>query len=230
VIERIALGRIGWRKAWDLQQDRREGVRNGQVPEALFLLEHPPTLTAGRRALSRNLLRSAEQLKADGVDVVQATRGGDWTYHGPGQVVVYAVIDLSRRRLRVPDFVGMLEGAMLEAAKATVGSADLLRRCEAPGLWARHEGRIAKLGAVGIHVAHGISVHGLALNVDPDPWGFGWIVACGLEGAETTSLRALAGREVDDVEEVGARVVAALERRIERAGGCEVLPAASPRG
>lgn len=212
------LGRRGYARTWTLQKEVREQLKAGldAEPDVLLTVEHPPVLTAGRRAAPENLLLSPEQANGLGVHVQHIERGGDWTYHGPGQLVAYPIVALRRRGLSVKGYVAALEDAMASVAKRALvaagcsGAVALGRRCGAPGLWAtRPDGTDAKLGAVGVHVSRGVTLHGLALNLNPDPWGFSWIVPCGLAGEETSSLarlaRELGGNEsaIPTVEEAG---------------------------
>jgi len=193
------LGRAEYAETWALQRALREEIKSAPQdhPDIVLTVEHPPVLTAGRRARDSNLLHSIDELAVLGVAVHRIDRGGDWTYHGPGQVVVYPIVSLRRRRLSVKGHVAALEDAMIETAVRALAAAgvrdvEVVRRCGAPGAWVRRpDGSEGKVGAVGVHVSRGVTLHGLALNLDPDPWGFGWIVPCGLVGEETTSLAAL---------------------------------------
>lgn len=217
------LGRLDHGAAHSLQAEAREALlADPDGPDVLFTVEHPPVLTAGKRARDEHLLAEPAALDAAGVQVRYIERGGDWTWHGPGQLVAYPIVHLRRRRLAVKDFVAVLEGAMAAfagrvLADAGVAHAGLGTVCGAPGAWiTRPDGTRAKLGAVGLHVRHGVTLHGLALNLDPEPWGFDWIVPCGLADASTTSLAreiARSGGRVDalpSVEEAGERLAAAL--------------------
>ena len=212
------LGRRSYASTWDLQLQVREKLKGGldAEPDVLLTVEHPPVLTAGRRAGPKNLLLSPEEARALGVDIQHIERGGDWTYHGPGQLVAYPIVALRRRGLSVKGYVAALEDAMQSVASRILtaagcdGIVTLRRRCGAPGLWAmRADETEMKLGAVGVHVSRGVTIHGLALNLNTEPWGFSWIVPCGLVGAETSSLgrlvREFGGDEaaIPTVEEAG---------------------------
>ncbi len=197
-IEHRHLGRLDYDSAWALQRQARERLlAEPDTPDVLLTVEHPPVLTAGRRALAAHLLRPRDELEALGIQVRDIERGGDWTWHGPGQLVGYPIITLRRRRLAVKHFVGALEDAMIAVAAralatAGVGDATLVRRRGYPGAWLEQPaGPPRKLGATGVHIRHGVSLHGLALNIDPRPWGFDYIVPCGLQGVQTTSLAQL---------------------------------------
>ena len=210
------LGRADYLSTWELQKRLRGELladRDG-TDDVLLTVEHPPVLTAGKRAKDANLRVGREALAARGVEAVSIERGGDWTYHGPGQLVAYPIIDLRRLRLGARDFVGALQDVMLALTEHVLeqagvgGHVRLDVRCDAPGAWFfREDGHSAKLGAVGVHISHGATMHGLALNLDPYPWGFDWIVPCGLDGEETSSLARLVaelGGDVDAVPSVDA--------------------------
>lgn len=193
-LEHRHLGLLDYDAAWELQRATRERLlADPGAPDVLFTVEHPPVLTAGRRALDANLLASAAELDEAGVAVRAIERGGDWTWHGPGQLVGYPIVALRRRRLKVKHFVGALEDAMLAVATRAFDAAGvaspLIRRKGHPGAWLDEPGGPRrKIGATGVHIRHGVSLHGLALNLDPRPWGFDWIVPCGLTDTQTTSL------------------------------------------
>ncbi|MCO4768939.1 MAG: lipoyl(octanoyl) transferase LipB [Deltaproteobacteria bacterium] len=190
------LGRADYQSTWDLQRALRARLLAEGGPDTLLTVEHPPVLTAGRRAAEEHLTTSRADLAARGVLLQAIERGGDWTYHGPGQLVAYPIVALRRRRLGARAFVGALQDTMRALGERAIaatgvslpeGSLDV--RCDAPGTWfVRPDGSTAKLGAVGVHISHGVTMHGFALNLDPEPWGFAWIVPCGLADEETTSL------------------------------------------
>ena len=217
------LGRLDHAAAHTLQTAAREALlADPEGPDVLFTVEHPPVLTAGKRARDEHLLATPAVLREADVQVRHIERGGDWTWHGPGQLVAYPIVHLRRRRLAVKDFVAVLEAAMAGLAgevlaDAGVAHAGLGTVCGAPGTWiTRPDGTRAKLGAVGLHVRHGVTLHGLALNLDPEPWGFDWIVPCGLTDASTTSLAREVARgggrpdAVPTVQEAGERLARAL--------------------
>lgn len=174
-------------------QDRLEG----RVEDCLYLLEHEPVVTLGRRAKQENVLLPVEAMQARGIDVVESGRGGDVTYHGPGQIVGYPVIDLRPERKDVRRFVGDLEETMIRTCSrfgVTAGRVEGLT-----GTWV--EGQ-RKIGAIGVRISKWISSHGFALNVVPqavDP--FRLIVPCGITDKAVTSLAMETGRNlgVEDV-------------------------------
>jgi lipoate-protein ligase B len=196
-------GLIDYHDAWRWQQETAAAVREG-APEALAVLQHPPVYTLGRRARAENLLVDAETLARRSAAVVQSDRGGDVTFHGPGQLVAYAILDLRARGLAPTDHVRGLEEVMLRTSDA-FGLA--VTRCTGrPGIWC--EG--SKLGFAGVRVQGGVSSHGIALNVDSDISWFDAIVPCGLAGVRVTSMARLLGRAIE-VSSVESALIAAFE-------------------
>jgi lipoate-protein ligase B len=150
--------------------------------DLIIMLEHPPVFTLGRRGGLDNLLISETQLKQKGIPIVPIERGGNITYHGPGQLVVYLIIDLNASRLGVTDLVSNLESAMVRVASDWDITAQGNK--EHRGAWVGNR----KLGSIGITVRRGISFHGLALNVTTDLAPFEWINPCGIQGCAMTSI------------------------------------------
>ena len=181
----LTLGTVDYRDAWDLQQRLVVARREGRVGDTVVLVEHPPVYTLGRRATTEHVLLDEQARGAAGIDLVAVDRGGDVTYHGPGQLVVYPVLRLAGQR-HVVDFVRMLEQVAI-AALARLGVTGE-RRDGLTGVWVGRE----KIVAIGVRVgAEGVTSHGLALNVDPELSHFGGIVPCGLATEGVTSLAAL---------------------------------------
>lgn len=188
----MELGTVEYRAAWALQQHIAAERQRDAIDDTVLLLEHPPVYTLGRRATMEHVLLDAEQRATAGIDVVEVDRGGDVTYHGPGQLVVYPVVRLAGQR-HVVDFVRALE----EVAIVALASLEVVgeRRDGLTGVWVGRE----KIVAIGVRVgAGGVTSHGLALNVAPDLLHFGGIVPCGLATEGVTSLAAL-GRPADMV-------------------------------
>ena len=181
----MELGTVEYRAAWALQQRIAAERQRDAIDDTVMLLEHPPVYTLGRRATMEHVLLDAEQRATAGIDVVEVDRGGDVTYHGPGQLVVYPVVRLAGQR-HVVDFVRALE----EVAIVALASLEVVgeRRDGLTGVWVGRE----KIVAIGVRVgAGGVTSHGLALNVAPDLLHFGGIVPCGLATEGVTSLAAL---------------------------------------
>lgn len=197
------LGRAQYRRVLADQLAARERVWAGGEGVVL-LCEHPATITLGRSADRSNILASEAELAAAGVVVEKIERGGDVTYHGPGQLMIYPVVKL---RSGVVDFLSRVAGAIAEACEV-VGAHGAAWQCDPAGVW--KDG--AKLAACGIHIARGVSVHGFALDVATPPEAWARIRPCGLASPQT-SVAALRGSSIAIdtlVAEVGPRVVTAL--------------------
>lgn len=212
------LGRIAYRDAWRLQQDLAAQRADGAIPDQLLLLEHDPVLTLGRYADEAHVLATPAELLARGIEVIRVERGGEVTYHGPGQLVAYPIIALSRHGLLVRPLVRALEDAMIATCAAAGVDAD--RREGHPGCWIDPDGPDSrKIGAVGIRVQRGVSFHGIALNVTTDLRDFALIDPCGLPGVTSTSIARELGRAAEppstaSVEDAAATFATALGRAL----------------
>lgn len=175
--------------AW--QRTRATAVRAGTAGEALALLEHAPVYTLGMRARREHVLVPSEVLTARGAAVVETDRGGDVTFHGPGQLVAYPILDLRTRGLGPATYVRMLEACLI----ATLARCDVHaeRVTGRPGVWVDADGASAKIAAVGVRVREGVSTHGVALNVATDLAWFEAIVPCGIADAGVTSIQRVLG-------------------------------------
>ncbi len=192
------LGRIDYAAALALQKETELAVKNAQQSDTLLLLEHPHTLTVGRRGDSAGILMSQESLKARGVTVFETNRGGKITYHGLGQIVGYPIINLSPDREDVHRYVRDLEEVLLR----TVSDFGI-PAFRIDGLTGVHTSR-GKIAAIGVHIARWITTHGFALNVNTDLSFFNLIIAC--DGEQVTSMEDLLGHEVD-MREVEDRII-----------------------
>lgn len=202
------LGRIAFAPAVRLQEDLREGICAGSVPETLLLCEHEPVITLGRSADARHVLATPALLTARGVVLEQASRGGDVTYHGPGQLVGYPIFRLRRG---VVAHVESMAEAIITVLRA-FGITGVFRR-EQPGVWVGD----AKICAFGVHVRRRVAIHGFALNIAPNLADFGLIVPCGLRGQPVTSVAELLGRHYDVepwVTPIAEAISAAFERSL----------------
>lgn len=198
----IALSRSGtidYEKAWQIQRTVHTEVSEGRRPNTLMLLQHPSVFTAGRRTLDF-------ERPTDGTPVIDVDRGGKITWHGPGQIVGYPIIRLAKPH-DVVGFVREIESALIDVCLEFGIPAQ--RYCERSGVWLRDEKGDRKIAAIGIRFAKGVTMHGFALNVNPDLSWFDRIVPCGLPDADVTSISKELGREVT-VEEV----VPVVERQI----------------
>ena len=206
------LGRCGYARALAHQDDCWRARRAGG-PDRALTVEHPPTITFGRRATQEDRRVDPARLAALGIACIATDRGGHATYHGPGQLVVYPILDLRARGLGVRAFVFALEAVMIEIA-ATLG-VPAWRDARGHGVWSR----TGKLGAVGIRVRQGVTTHGLALNVDGDLAPFRLIAPCGVADLAVTSL-AREGAAVGGVAALVPAAVTACERWL----GADAVP------
>lgn len=195
-LEGVDLKTIGYRDAWELQRARAELRKAGEVEDRLYLLEHPHTYTLGKTADKNNLVGSPEWLERRGVEVFEIDRGGDITYHGPGQIVGYPIIRLSEWKEDAHEYLRALEETIIRAL-ADYGI-EAGRSEGLTGVWV--EGR--KVAAIGVKISRWVTMHGFALNVNTDLELFRGIVPCGLVGKPVTSMQAELGREIplDDVK------------------------------
>ena len=192
----VELPTVKYRQVWDLQQQLVAARREKAIDtDIILMLEHFPVFTLGRRGGLDNLRISKDFIESRGIEIIHVERGGDITYHGPGQVVMYPIIDLRSARLRVVDYVTALEEVMIQTALEWGIEAG--RNPANRGVWVGNN----KLGSVGIAVRRGVSYHGLALNVNTSLEPFTWVNPCGLQGVKVTSMKAVKGVEInmDDV-------------------------------
>ena len=179
------LGRIDYRAAWDLQRRLAAERADDRIPDQLLLLEHPAVLTLGRHADEAHVLASPKELRERCIEVIRVERGGEVTYHGPGQFVAYPILQLSRRGLLLKPLVRALEAAMADT-------------CAQLGAWCDPHGpEPRKIGALGIRVERGVTYHGIALNVNVELPDFDLIHPCGEPGARTTSIANELGRTAE---------------------------------
>jgi lipoate-protein ligase B len=184
------LGTMPYHEAWELQRRLAARIADGEAPETLLLLEHPHTYTIGRRGGREHLLASPFELEARGAALIESDRGGDITYHGPGQLVGYPLLDLRRRGGDVHRYLRDLEETLIR----TLAEYGLRGRREPAltGVWLGEE----KVAAIGVKVSRGVTMHGFALNVNTDLSYFDLIVPCGIRNRGVTSLGKLLGEEV----------------------------------
>lgn len=202
----MQLGAVPYGEAWELQRSLAGAVSQGAIPDTVLFLEHPPVVTLGRRADEAAELHLPEGAE---VDVVQTDRGGKSTYHAPGQLVCYPILDLQRHGSDIKEYVRMLERALIRTMEPFGVQAEVIEGLT--GVWLNRPPR--KIASIGVHVSRWITTHGYALNVDLDPAPFTeWITACGLEEAMFTNLAREAGRDVTvaDVRPHAAAAFAAV--------------------
>ena len=200
----MQLGHVPYLEAWELQRSLAGAVSQGEIPDTVVLLEHPPVITLGRRAEPGELHipEGAE------VEIVETDRGGKSTYHGPGQLVCYPIFDLTRHGQDVKRYCRDLEEALIRTMRPLGVEATRIEGLT--GIWLEAPPR--KIASIGIHISKWVTTHGYALNVDLDPAPFtDWITACGIEDAAFTTIARELGRPVA-VDEVRPNAVAALEK------------------
>ncbi len=229
----LELGRVEYGRALALQEQLVELRREGAIGDVLLLLEHPPVLTLGRNAGHENIIASDTELHARGVTLYIVKRGGDVTYHGPGQLVGYPIIDLrahtleSGARMGVVDFVRRLEETLIRVSGEFGVRAE--RVAGRTGVWTMPGGTVQekKLAAIGVHVSRGITSHGFALNVTTDLRDFGLIVPCGIADRQVTSLAEEASDRAGEPVSL-ARASQAASRMLGRVLGLQVLAVENP--
>jgi lipoyl(octanoyl) transferase len=196
------LGLVPYREAWDLQRALAAAISQGAMPETVILLEHPPVVTLGRRTAEEEV----HVPETADVEIVETNRGGKSTYHGPGQLVAYPILDLRRHGKDVKRYVRDLEQALIDTLAAF--ELEAARIDGLTGVWLHSPPR--KIASIGVHISRWITTHGYALNVDLDPAPFtDWITACGLEDAAFTTMARELGRplSVDDVRPAAAEAL-----------------------
>lgn len=224
----VDLGLMAYQPAFDLQRRIVAARKCGAVPDVLLLCEHPHVITLGRNGRQEHLLASAHLLRQMGVEFHSSDRGGDITYHGPGQIVGYPILDLAAIRRDVAWYVRQLEEAMIRATAEFGIVAG--RKAGMTGVWVDNSGEAVsaiandatvrgasaeKLAAIGVHLSRWVTSHGFAYNVSTDLRYFDLIVPCGIADKRATSLERLLGRAVGR-EEVAPRIVAHLRSVFER--------------
>jgi lipoate-protein ligase B len=186
----LDLGLIDYKTAWDLQRDLWSRRVKGELPDLLLFLEHPHVITLGRRGNRSYLIASQEVLDAMAIPIYHVERGGDVTYHGPGQLVVYPILDLRGYGYRLIRYVDQLEEVILRTLKdfGMEGKKDSLNR----GVWVNGE----KIASLGVTIKRWVSFHGLAVNYETDLSYFDLIHPCGLVGKKMTSMEKILGEKV----------------------------------
>lgn len=200
------MGLMDYMAGLRLQQSMAVERRTGDIGDSLLVLQHFPVYTIGRRKPEGHFLSGEDTIKALNVDVVYVARGGEVTFHGPGQIVLYPILNLRGLKLGVRDYVEGLEDVMIKTAES-YGVSARGRVSGRTGVWVEDR----KLGAVGVQISGGVSTHGLALNVNPSLEYFDHIVPCGMRDLEVTSLeKELVGKAFVGIDEVAERIVKAF--------------------
>ena len=216
------LGRVFYEAGLRLQEALATGVREGRLADQILLLEHPPVFTLGRNATRQDIHVGDAFLDEQGVGVFETDRGGQVTYHGPGQLVVYPICNLGDGRRDLTRFVRGLEECMIRTAADFGVTAQRLQGF--PGVWVDTPRGWEKLGALGIHLKHWVSTHGIAFNVRPNLQHFGWITPCGITDKGVCSLASLVGEAAPTWEEAAER----MERHFAEVFGFDPLPVPPP--
>ena len=200
-------GILDYQVAWQLQRDTLEGIVAGTTPNTLILLQHPSVYTAGR-------MTKLDERPVDGTPVIDVDRGGKNTWHGLGQIVGYPIVKLKNRN-DVVGFVREVETALIDVCLQFGIAAE--RYCERSGVWIRDNKGDRKIAAIGMRVAKGVTMHGFALNVNPDLSAYSKIVPCGISDADVTSMQQELGRDIQ-IDEVlplvESKILAALTKVI----------------
>src|ERR1700734_4414002 len=226
-INLLNLGRVPYSQALAIQQEVIAARKQNLIGDTLLMLEHPPVLTLGRNAHRSNVLASDEKLAQRGVELHEINRGGDVTYHGPGQLIGYPILDLrgdlpgkKGPYLGPVDYVRLVEEALIR----TCGDFGVMtqRICKLTGVWTIAGGSIPekKIAAIGVHVSQGVTSHGFALNVTTDLRDFEWIVPCGIVDCQVTSLALEADSDHQPTMEAA---VNAVPRRFGHVFRCQML-------
>ena len=207
------LLRLDYEEAERLQDTLLRRRQDNAIGDTVLMVEHPHTYTLGTRAKEEDVLLSRAELAERGIAVFRSDRGGEVTYHGPGQLVVYPILRLADNGLTVLSYVRLLE-AVIKLTAADHGI-DAICMAGRPGVFTKHNGELKKLAAIGVRVGRGVAKHGFALNVSTDLSYFRHIVPCGLPGLPGESLAARSGHRVE-LDEVRRRAAAHLAERLGR--------------
>lgn len=198
----LDLGKMDYKEALDVQFEILEKVQNGECNDTLILVEHTPVITLGKNAIEGNVLFDKESLKEKGIDLYNINRGGDVTYHGPGQLVGYPIFNLKQNHGRsIKRFVDTLEEIFIQFAKDEFDITVSRHDCNA-GVWYGEE----KLVALGLAVKRGVTMHGFALNLNTILEHFQLIVPCGLATMGVTSVKKIKGQKVD-LEDIKSKLI-----------------------
>src|SRR5262249_39165238 len=214
----INLGLIGYAEAYALQKRIVAARKAGAIKDILLLCENPHVITQGRNGKREHLLASEHVLQQKGVEYFETSRGGDVTYHGPGQIVGYPLLNLGAIKRDVVWYVRMLEEVVIRAT-ADFG-ADAFRVPGKTGIWVNATPREEKLGAIGVHISRWVTSHGFAYNVSTDLRYFDLIVPCGIADRKATSLEKVLNRGIAQQD-----VQASMSRHFGAVFGCQMVPA-----
>lgn len=193
----LFLGKCKYKRALEIQYQLLEKRQNKEIGDTLILVEHPPVITMGRRAESTNIVGPSPLLKEEGIEIFEANRGGDVTYHGPGQLVGYPIVDIRSFPIGIRDFVGKLEEIFIKLLKNEF-NIEAGREEEHTGVWIEGE----KIVAIGLAVKRGVTMHGFAFNINTKLEHFRFIIPCGITDKGVTSIEKLKGTTINFDEAV----------------------------
>ena len=189
----VKLGKLGYKETLDIQVKLHELRKEDKLDDTLLLVEHPPVLTVGRRSKDSNIVISIEKLKSMGVSIYDVNRGGDVTYHGPGQIVGYPIINLNNYGKNIRQFVGNVEEVFIRILEKEYGIIAHTGNKEYTGVWVENE----KITAIGFAIKRWVTMHGFAFNVNTNLEHFNWIVPCGITDKGVTSIQKITGQSQD---------------------------------
>ena len=194
-IEFLNIGLKPYREVLKLQEELHAKRLKAKICDTVIFCEHPPVFTTGRQDASSDWISDFQAIASDGIEIVNTNRGGRITYHGPGQLIVYFIFNIAERKIGIKEFVNKVEDVCMKTL-AEFGIA-AMRDKEHPGLWVNNK----KIVALGFHVSQGITMHGVALNIDPNMKHYRHIIPCGIRGCSVTSMREMLGTapKTDDV-------------------------------
>lgn len=196
------LGRMDYKEALDIQEMLLSLRQQGKIEDMLLLVEHLPVLTIGRSGKESNIIMPGELLEANGVSIYEVSRGGDVTYHGPGQIVGYPILDINKHGKDIKQYVWKLEEVIIRLLKEEYGITAHREEKKYTGVWVGDE----KITAIGIAVKHWVTMHGFAFNINTNLDHFRWIIPCGITDKGVTSLQKLTG-QAQDFEALNGQVI-----------------------
>jgi lipoate-protein ligase B len=205
MIQTIWLGRQPYQKTLNLQEEQRKKLIANPGNEKIFVLEHDHVITKGKRAV----ILEDEKIGKKGIPIVETNRGGLATYHGPGQLIVYPIINIRRRKIRIREWVYLLEEAAITILREL--NIETARRCEFPGVWVGN----SKICSIGLQIRHGISTHGMALNVDPDLNYFSLFEPCGIPNGRLCSISQFNSSQ-QSIESLGLKLGKEVAKCVEK--------------
>lgn len=201
ILNVLFLGKCEYREALEIQYKLLEKRQKGDIEDTLIIVEHPPVITLGNQAEKSNIIVSEDYLKQQGINIIETNRGGDVTYHGPGQIVGYPIVDIKNSKIGIRDFVAGLEEVFIQLLQQEFGI-DSERDREHTGVWIGSN----KILAIGLAVKRGVTMHGFAFNLNTNLQHFEFIVPCGITDKGVTSVEKISGKTYN-IDEINKKVV-----------------------